>query len=232
MYNYCPRDIMLAVDNTIIETPMSMRSRFLEPFAYKDLLISYMRSGARWISALKPRLADSIYNTIDPANFVVLDHESVFDAANCLRIGRDILYQVSDAGNRMGAEWLQSVVGSDCRVHAYDNLYDEAHIDTTITVLRPGLVLISPARISAENLPPIFKNWDVLVAPEPEDKGCSDFAFGSAWFYSMNLLTVNPRLAMVDMDQTELRKLFEQHGIDCILLQLRHARTTTSRSRA
>ena len=41
------------VGNSIIETPMVLRSRFLEGFAYKDLFVEYFESGARWLSAPK-----------------------------------------------------------------------------------------------------------------------------------------------------------------------------------
>ncbi|PVE20876.1 inosamine-phosphate amidinotransferase 1 [Microvirga sp. KLBC 81] len=225
MYNYCPHDIMLPIGNTIVETPMSMRFRFFEPFAYKDLLIEYMKSGARWISAPKPQLLDSMYNATDPEQSALLEHEPVFDAANCLRIGRDILYQVSDTGNKLGAEWLQSTLGDDYRVHPCDDLYAATHIDTTISLLRPSLVLVNPSRISERNLPSIFKKWDVLYAPDPVDIGYAEVAYGSAWIFSMNLLMVDPNLAMVDKSQTPLINLLEKHKIDCIPLQLRHART-------
>jgi scyllo-inosamine-4-phosphate amidinotransferase 1 len=63
-YDYCPRDALLAIGDTVIETPMVLRSRFLEPFAYKSLLLEYLASGSRWLSAPKPRLSDDLY---DPA---------------------------------------------------------------------------------------------------------------------------------------------------------------------
>ncbi|WP_156366571.1 hypothetical protein [Microbacterium sp. No. 7] len=43
MYDYCPRDIFLPVGDKIIETPMSLRSRFLETFAYKDIRLFGIR---------------------------------------------------------------------------------------------------------------------------------------------------------------------------------------------
>jgi len=224
MYDYCPRDILLPVGNTVIETPMSLRSRFLEPLAYKDLLVEYMRSGVRWIAAPKPRLADTMYNTTDASRSALLEHEPVFDAANCLRVGRDILYLVSDTGNLLGAQWLQSVLGSEYRVHPLENLYASTHIDTTITLLRAGLVLVNPSRVRKDNLPAIFKNWQVVEAPEPIDIGFTGVAYGSAWI-SMNFMMVDPGLAMVDKNQVPLIKLLEKYKIDCIPLQLRHGRT-------
>jgi len=46
-YNYCPRDLFLAIGTWIIETPMVFRSRFFETLSYKSILIDYLRSGAK-----------------------------------------------------------------------------------------------------------------------------------------------------------------------------------------
>jgi glycine amidinotransferase/scyllo-inosamine-4-phosphate amidinotransferase 1 len=224
MYNYCPRDVMIAFDDMIIETPMSLRSRMFETFAYKDILIEYLKSGARWISAPKPRLLDEIYNTTDPSKLAVRELEPVFDAANTLRVGRDIIYLVSDTGNELGALWLQSILGDKFRVHPCKDLYASTHIDTTITLLRPGLVLVNPSRVNDKNLPAIFKKWKVLKGPEPIDVGFTGVAYGSAWI-SLNLFMMAPDLAVVERSQTPLIKLLEANGITCIPLRWRHGRT-------
>jgi N-dimethylarginine dimethylaminohydrolase len=224
MYNYCPRDVLLAVGDTVIETPMSLRSRFLETFAYKDILLEYLRSGSRWISAPKPRLADSMYNETDPTKSALNEYEPVFDAANILRVGKDIIYLVSDTGNRIGAEWLQSTLGDKYRVHACDNLYASTHIDTTITLLRPGLVLVNPERVNEKNLPKVFSQWEVITAPPMIDMGYTGVAFGSAWI-GMNFMMVNPELAIVCKHQKPLIALLKRHKIDVIPLELRHSRT-------
>jgi len=225
MYDYCPRDIFLPVGNKIIETPMSLRSRFLETFAYKDTLIEYMNSGASWISAPKPQLLDGTYNNDDPSQSAIREVEPIFDAANCLRVGEDILYLVSDTGNKMGAVWLQNVLGPKYRVHQLENLYASTHIDTTITLLAPGKVMVNPSRVREDNLPEIFrKNWEVIEAPEPIDMGFTGVAYGSAWI-SMNFLMINPNLAMVDKNQKPLIELLAKHKIDVIPLELRHGRT-------
>lgn len=153
MYNYCPRDILLPIGQTIIETPMSLRSRFFETLAYKDFLIECMESGSKWISAPKPQLLDEIYNDSDPKQLALYELEPVFDAANVLRAGKDIFYLVSASGNKMGARWLQSALGSTYKVHICENLYAYTHIDTTITFLREGLVLLNPDRVNKSNMP-------------------------------------------------------------------------------
>lgn len=224
MYNYCPRDIMLTIGDTIIETPMSLRSRLFETHAYNELLVEYLKSGSRWISAPKPRLLDSMYNTTDPQKSAIFNHEPVFDAANCLRVGKDILYLVSDTGNELGSQWLQTTLGNSYRVHPCKNLYASTHIDTTITLLQPGLVLVNPSRVNKDNLPKIFEKWNVLSAPEPIDVGFTGVAYGSAWI-SMNFFMLAPDLAVVEKSQVPLIKLLEKNGINCIPLQWRHGRT-------
>jgi len=224
MYNYCPRDIFLAINHTILETPMSLRSRFFETFAYKHILIEYLRSGANWISAPKPTLSDDGYNLDDPDQFAVRELEPVFDAANILKVGRDLIYLVSDTGNRLGAQWLQNYLGSEYRVHPCDDLYARTHIDTTIVLIRPGLVLLNPERVDDHNLPAPLARWDKIYAPEMVDVGYEGIAYGSAWV-GMNLFMVNPDLAVVDERQKALIQLLNSRGVDVEPMRLTHART-------
>ncbi|MCB9766448.1 MAG: inosamine-phosphate amidinotransferase 1, partial [Alphaproteobacteria bacterium] len=223
-YNYCPRDVLLPVGQTIIETPMPLRSRFFEPMAYKELLLEYFNSGANWISAPKPRLREGTWN-LPGQGPALANVEPLFDAANVVRAGRDLLYLVSCSGNRMGGQWLQRALGVAYRVHLMEGIYEGTHVDTTITLLRPGLVLLNPARINPDNLPALFKRWDVLWAPEMIDTGTTwPYARASIWS-GMNFFMVNPNLAVVNEAQRPLIRLLEQHGIDTVQVPLRHCRT-------
>lgn len=224
-YNYCPRDLMLTIGTWIVETPMVFRSRFFETLSYKSILIDYLRSGAKWISAPKPRLADDIYNLDDPNSFAIKDHEPVFDAANVLRMGRDLIYLVSDSGNRLGAQWLQTVLGDEYRVHTYDNLYSGVHFDSTFALIRPGLVVVNAERVGEQNLPELFKSWDVIYLENIFDIGYETNTVLSSKWVGMNLLMVNPNLAIVEQNQIPLITELERHGVDVIPLQIRHART-------
>ena len=64
-YNYCPRDVLLVIGDHIIETPNVIRSRAQETFSYRTLLMDYMKSGAKWYSAPKPMLLDSLFEGVD-----------------------------------------------------------------------------------------------------------------------------------------------------------------------
>ncbi len=223
-FNYCPRDVLLAIGNTIIETPMPLRSRYHEPLAYKELLVEYFRGGANWISAPKPRLADGTWN-LPGQGPALTDDEPLFDAANVLRAGRDILYLVSCSGNRMGGEWLRRALGPGYRVHFLEGVYEGTHIDTTVTLLGPGRVMLNPGRISRDELPAMFRGWEVLWAPEMIDTGTTwPYARASLWS-GMNFFMVNPHLAVVNQAQVPLIRLLESHGIDTVRVPLRHCRT-------
>ncbi len=222
-YNYCPRDSLLVVGEKIIEAPMTMRSRFLEQFAYKDMMIDYMKEGAQWFSAPKPRLLDSAYN-LKKGELGLNNLEPIFDAANVLRAGNDLFYLVSSTGNELGALWLQTVLGSEYKVNLCRNMYDGIHIDSTIVLLRPGLVLLNPERINENNLPEKLKKWDKIWCPELKDNGGNAKYLLSSIWVGMNIFMVSPNLAIVDSTQTELIKLLNQNKIDVLPLRLRHSR--------
>jgi len=226
-YNYCPRDIMLVIGDQIIETPNVMRSRAQESFSYRKMMVDYLRSGAKWYSAPKPMLLDSLFD-VDMENPTPRNDEPAFDAANVLRLGRDLLYLVSGTGNEMGGQWLQTILGDDFRVHFLKDVYYGSHIDSTFVALRPGLVLCSPGRINDDTLPEIFKQWKVIYSPPMENSDNFDSEYlsrsiGSKWI-DMNLFSINPNLVVVDRDQTALIKLLENQGLDVIRLKLRHSK--------
>ena len=223
-YNYCPRDVLLTVGDTVIETPMVLRSRYFESLAYKDLLLEYFASGANWISAPKPRLADATYRLRPGSGAGIGEPEPLFDAANVLRAGRDLLYLVSSSGNRLGARWLQRVLGDEYTVHPLEGVYDGTHIDTTITLIRPGLMVLNPTRVRLEQLPPPFKNWDVIWCPQVPDTHPEARTLRASTWIGMNLVMVNPGLAVVDADQGPLIAELERHGVDVAPLTLRHSR--------
>ena len=226
-YNYCPRDIMLVIGDHIIETPNVIRSRAQETFSYRTMMVDYLKSGAKWYSAPKPMLLDSLFD-VDLDKPTPRNHEPAFDAANILRLGRDLIYLVSGTGNEMGGQWLQTILGDAFRVHFLKDVYYGSHIDSTFVALRPGLMLCNPARLNDDTLPEILKQWDVIYSPPMENTGRYDADYlsksiGSNWI-DMNLLSISPNLVVVDADQSGLIKLLEKQGLDVIPLKLRHAK--------
>ena len=227
-YNYCPRDIMLVIGDQIIETPNVIRSRAQETFSYRRLLIDYMKSGARWYSAPKPMLLDSLFEGVDLEKPTPRNDEPAFDAANVLRFGQDLIYLVSATGNEMGGHWLQGILGDKYRIHFLKDVYFGSHINSTLVAPRPGLILCNPGRLNDDTLPPILKQWEVIYSPPMEntDRHDADYiskSIGSDWI-DMNVFSINPNLVVVDRTQPSLIKLLEKHGLDVIPLKLRHSK--------
>ena len=227
-YNYCPRDVLLVIGNQIIETPNVIRSRAQETFSYRTLLIDYLKSGAKWYSAPKPMLLDSLFEGADLNKPTPRNDEPAFDAANVLRFGRDLIYLVSATGNELGGRWLQSILGEQFRLHFFKDVYYGSHIDSTLVGLRPGLVLANPARVNDETLPKILKQWKVIYSPPMEntDRHDADYlakSIGSDWI-DMNAFSINPNLVVVDQNQPSLIRLLEKEGLDVIPLRLRHSK--------
>ncbi len=217
-YNYCPRDVMLVIGDQIIETPNVIRSRAQETFSYRAMLVDYLKSGAKWYSAPKPMLLDSLFE-VDLEKPTPRNDEPAFDAANVLRLGRDLIYLVSGTGNEMGGQWLQTILGDGFRVHFLKDVYYGSHIDSTFVALRPGLMLCNPARLNDDTLPEILKQWEVIYSPPMEntDRHDADYlsrSIGSDWI-DMNLFSINPDLVVVDRDQTASDQASGETGSRC-----------------
>ena len=220
-YNYCPRDTILTYNNSAIATPMSLVKRRNEWKAYNDIFDSMTVMDT-------PRNNQSLYNANCLGNPDVLalnDTEPCFDAANVLKANDDLYYLISNTGNKKGAEKLQELFPQS-NVHTIEGVYSYIHIDSTIALLREGLMLLNPSRVkSVEQLPKPLRNWDVIWAPEPVDIGHYPGYCNASTWVSINLLSVNPNLVVLEERQHNLRELLEKHNIECAMLPMRHART-------
>ena len=115
-YNYCPRDSVIVYKDKAIATPMPLRARRNEYQAYE-----------RHLENVHPYdiiRSDDLYNTKclgDPDVLALTEAEPAFDAANVLRANDDLLYLVSNSGNKSGASLLQNVV--EGKVHTVEGIY-------------------------------------------------------------------------------------------------------------
>jgi N-dimethylarginine dimethylaminohydrolase len=160
---------------------------------------------------------DKIINIDDP--------NVVFDAANVLRINDDLLYLVSDSGNLAGATWLAKQF-PEKRVHVLDNIYQGVHIDSTISVLNEGTVMLNAGRITADKLPKIFNNWDIIWVNDKDIQpmGFYKYPYASKWM-AMNVFSVNHKTVMMDVDQHTIIDKLTNRGFTVIPSKLTHSRT-------
>ncbi len=224
-YSYCPRDSVLVVGDLILETPMPLRSRYFETFAFRKILKQFMSEGSKWLSAPKPELMDELYDKSNLTRPTLRNIEPAFDAANILRCGKDLIYLVSNTGNELGAEWLKILLGDSYNIHLVKDVYAYVHIDTTIMPLKPGVVLLNPDRVQPGNVPSYFRNWKHLyAAPAVETPYLADWAPSTHWL-GMNVLSLSENLVAVEKSQVNIIKQLEQEGFDVMPVQLRHCRT-------
>ena len=222
---YSPRDCTLIVGDTIIETPSPIINRQYETWGYRKIFNRMWESGYKWIKAPTPILFDKNFKE-DIKGVPSLNNEEIlFEAANCIRVNDDILYQVSNTGNEKGARWLQSVLGDKYKVHLCKNLYSYAHLDSTIIPLREGLVLYNASRVTEDNEPELFKSWDKIWIDECHStKLRTNLPWGASEWIGLNLLSINPNLVIVDQKQKQLIEKLEKHNMEILPLELRHDR--------
>jgi glycine amidinotransferase/scyllo-inosamine-4-phosphate amidinotransferase 1 len=201
MYNYCPRDRLLVAGNTVVDCNMMYPCRNQEIVNYTRLL-----DAARQVLTM-PK-----------------DAGMTLDAANICRLGDTWLFLESASGNRAAYEWL-------CKQFPNINIelvnfYAGVHIDSTITPLRKGLVLLNASRVNPENCPKAFKDWEKIYVTEDQivAQDFYQYPYASKWI-AMNMLAINPETVIIDAAQTELITILKSNGIDSIPLTLSHSRT-------
>lgn len=200
-YGYCPRDTVLIVGDKVIRTPTKYPTRRTE-----WQTMSHVWGG---------------HDVVFPD-----DPDAMFDAANVCRLDRDLLYLVSETGNLAGAHWLQDYLGKEYRVHPITNLYSGVHIDSTITPVREGLVVLNAGRISEDTVPEALKSWDKIwiTADDLKIQPFDYYPYASNWI-GLNFFMVNPNLAIVDPKQEILIEKLKQYGVESIGVDLTESRT-------
>ena len=227
-YTWCPRDLLLPLDNLMIETPSPTRARYLETRAYRNVMLEAVLDGVEWIAAPKPVLTDESYDFSDLTKPTLMDIEPAFDAPNIVRLGRDLLYQVSNSGNKLGFQWLRNVLERrGYRLHLADQVYSFAHFDSTIIPLRPGLVLLNASRVNEGNCPALFNKWDkiyfddMVMTTQQIPHGLA----ACSPYIGLNLLSIDSHTVCLDREQAPLIRALEAKGIECIPLRMRHSQT-------
>lgn len=268
---YNSRDLNLVVGNTVVESPSYLECRYYETTALYPIWYEYMKQGFKWIAGPKPMLnyeaklpyyrdeSERVLTEEDRKHLELTggrldklhklsEQEILFEAANTLRMGKDLLYLVSSSGSYTAARWLQSVLGDEYRVHTTEDIYRSSHIDSTLMALRPGLIMLNDTRVNEKNCPSLFDKWEKIyfsdVAPtsEPELKfqkevrdplghKLTELGFqttlhdmSSPWV-GMNFLSVDQQTVIVDERQTNLIKLLEKLKFTVAPVRMRHIYT-------
>ncbi len=233
------RDQTIILGSTILETAPHVRARLFENDYLKPLFYEYMQGGTCWLNMPRPTLSvgtlDASFFSLSPEEQLALqDHhalplpglelEMIFDGAQCIRVGKDVLVNVANRNHELGFQWLQSNFGNTFNFHRLDRMAD-SHIDSVILPLRPGLWLIRDRKFLAF-LPEKFRRWDFIVAPERKKypfPSYKDHNFSlSSKFLDMNILSINESTVVVNSLYPELIKKLEHRGFNVVPVRHRH----------
>ena len=240
-YNYttCPRDVYSVLGNTILEAPMSWRCRYFDHQQYLPLMNDFFNTdkNMKWISCPKPLMSDNLYNLEYPNDIASRSYYAyknqyglneihpVFDAADIYRCGKDLFVQVGFTTNKKGFEWIKRTFGKDFNVHKmiFEDNISPIHIDAEICIPKPGYLIYCPDRPpSKESLTPFENaNWQLLKAPKPVNLPMPKDCTSSPWI-SMNILSLNEQLAIVEEQEKEMIQLLNSIGVDTIAIPFRN----------
>ena len=220
-YNYCPRDSVFIHGELSLATPMPIKARHNEWKSFEKYLHNPV--------SIECSYDDNLYDLNCLGNkdtLALTEYSPAFDAANVIRANNDILYLVSNTGNKKGAHLLQELLGKEVKVHTLEGVYSYIHIDSTIAFLREGLMLLNPERIKDKSLlPKPFCDWDAIWCPEPVDIGYyMNYNNASKWI-NMNLFSIHENLVVLEEHQFNLRKELGKYDIECAMLPMRQQRT-------
>ncbi|MFC4564852.1 glycine amidinotransferase [Nocardiopsis mangrovi] len=235
------RDQVLILGDEIIETPPQVRARYFENDLLKPVFYDYLRRGARWTAMPRPIMTDRSFDTSyvsgqgtpalqeigDPAASPYdVGFEMMFDAAQCVRFGRDVIVNVSTENHRLAVRWLRRHCGDRFRFHVLDRFADN-HIDSLVLPLRPGTLLLRNPAV-AEALPEPLRRWDRIYAPEPTEnifpRYEEDDLVLTSKYIDLNVLSVDENTVIANAQFPELVTTLERHGFTVVPLRHRHRR--------
>lgn len=236
-----PRDVLLTVGPEILCAPMSFRCRYFEYLAYQPLMQKYFDEDPnfKWEQAPRPRLSDESYKagyfdeiTIEQRlsrtaalDFVTTEYEPLFDAADVMRLGKDLFCQHGLTTNRRGMQWLQRHF-PDHRIHSVNFPGDPypIHIDATFVPLRPGTIINNPNRPLPEQQRKIFtdNDWEIIDAATPVHNSPPPLCYSSVWL-SMNCLVIDHKTVVVEASETNQMEQMDKLGMEVLPMPFRDA---------
>ena len=218
------RDITLVYGNAIVETPTYIRNRYFENRALYEIFSGCwdMGRGGRWIKAPLTDLTEKTMDLEDwriKRDFSKVDprFEMAVDAAQFMRIGKDVICNVSTYNHFIGFQWMKSLFPeSDFHmVQMTDN-----HIDGAVVCLKPGVFLCDPIYGGnvRDQMPEKFKSWKFIypenLPPNKDVTGMTDadIRLASSRGMDINVLSVDENTVIASEQAVGVIKALEENG--------------------
>lgn len=223
-----PRDVILIMGDTIIETAPWMKERTFETYYYRDTFLHYVNNGSKWITMPLPRYDYEGINVPNSDTNEVINQDPILDGASVLKYGKDIFFSGGTSHNKLGEQWLKNNF-PNYRYHNLDKTFI-GHLDAHLNIIRPGLLYTYHHK---DKLPEYFQNWDIISASPEQDKNLmkqqiliddkiQDDDFENT-VLCINSLVINPNTIMIPdfyKSNVELMKQFEKNKVDVVFTTL------------
>lgn len=225
------RDITLVYGDTIVETPTFVRNRYFENLALNRVFKRAFDNGngGRWVKSPFTQLTERTLDLDDwhvKREFSRVDdrYEMAIDGAQFLRIGKDVIVNVSTYNHYLGYLWVKSLFPSSTfhMVSFADN-----HIDGELLCLRPGVFLLNPAFQHIKSmLPEKFQKWKFICPTKKcEDidvHGMTDLdiRLASTRGMDINVLSIDEHTVVVNRRALGVIEALEENGFDVVPVQL------------
>lgn len=225
------RDVTLVYNDTIVETPTFVRNRYFENLSLYDVYDEAYRAGGKWIRCPHTRLTEERMDLEewrkerDYENFGHAKYDMAIDGAQFLRIGRDVIVNVSSYNHYLGYKWVESLF-PDSEFHLLEGLADN-HIDGIINALCPGKFLVDPKYPNVrELLPKKFQNWEFIYPQDLSENidttGMTnvDLRLASSRGMDINVLSIDEKTVVVNKRAHGVKDALNKNGFEIIEVEL------------
>ncbi|MCJ1391114.1 hypothetical protein MMC18_003976 [Xylographa bjoerkii] len=232
-----PRDALLVVGNTIIESCFAWRCRASEVEAAWGQLLSQLAGNPTVRVVRAPPIWDpmSIYadttTSTASSQWAINNSRPAFDAADFLRFGKTIIAQLSHVTNEKGLQYVRDHLPQGYMVEILRVTDKHAmHIDATLLPLRNGLLIYNPDRVTLDSLRKhaVFSDWELVPFPfvrqvkiREAQQGSIPRFMTSAWLV-INVLVLGKNRVVVEELDHEFASWLEARGMTVFRLPFRH----------
>jgi len=224
------RDLTLIHGNLVIDAPSPTRKRYYEGLAVRGLFDQYrsQRRDSWFVAPPRPKLFDDTYDLARPRG--INNTEPLFDAANCIRLGSDVIIDINNTANRVGAEWIQQALDhhyGETRVKVHPVSLSPDHLDVIIVPLCEGVAVINPKYVDRDSLPACLSNWKLIESPAMVPQPFNSTSSKASNWIGLNLLVLDgtERTVIVEERQLPLIRQLEKYGFQPVPVRWRHGRT-------
>ena len=146
--------------------------------------------------------------------------EAVCDAADVMRLGKDLFIQNGYLTNELAIDWFSRHLGNKYRVHKIEFLNNvfKTHMDALLCPIKEGYILYNEeVPIYSPNILSYFKenDWNLIPAPKLNSSLIPQ-GITTIPSINMNMLSLSEDKIIVEKSEENMIKFLKEEGFDVI----------------